>query len=190
MSRFALRSLLLRPLIAIAISTLSASALYAGGNLAQYPLRVHIFQRSEHTHYYGGVLDWSEGNGRANLFENGDPRGFDFDFRCGDRLMTSSGYETYPARWKKKDQTLEILYPVMGKLNTMHSCELKVDMKNFAYYRHEGNTYTEPTAVFKAWMEKHQYDPEHGKDEPAQPSQSEKSSPDPPPGTTPVPQQQ
>jgi hypothetical protein len=178
----------LRSLVAIAICFFSASALHASANLAQYPLRVHIFQRSEHTRYSGGILDWAEGNGRANLFENSEPRGFDFDYRCGDRLMTSSGYETYPARWKKKDQSLEILYPVMGKLGTMRSCELKVEMKDFAYYRHQGITYTEPSTVFKQWMEKHQYDPEHGKDQPIQPANS---APEPPPaGATPVPQEQ
>ncbi len=181
MSRSAVRSL-----VAIALCILSSSALQAGTNLAQYPLRIHIFQRSEHSHYHGGVLDWTEGNGRANLFENSEPRGFDFDFNCGGRLMTSSGYETYPARWKKKDQTLEVLYPVMGKPGSMHSCELKVDMKDFAYYRHQGNTYTEPATTFKQWMEKHQYDPEHGK---YQPIQLENSAPEPPPaGATPIPQ--
>jgi hypothetical protein len=158
-----------RCLLATAACLLTSSLpLTASSNLGQYPLRVHIFQRTEHSHYYLGALEWVEGDGRANLFENGDPRGFDFDFRCGDRLMTSSGFETYPARWKKKDQTLELLYPVMGKSNSMHSCELKVDMKDFAYYRHSGSTYTEPASAFKQWMQKHHYDPEHGKDQPVE----------------------
>jgi hypothetical protein len=179
-----------RTAIAVALFLLAASSLQAGTNLAQYPLRVHIFQRTEHTHYYGGVIDWAEGNGRANIFENGDPRGFDFAYRCGDRIMTSSGYETYPARWKKKDQSLEILYPIMGKLGAMRSCELKVDMKDFAYYRHEGNTYTEPPSAYKQWMEKHQYDPEHGKDQPVQPVQSGQPAPEPSPSAaTPAPPQ-
>ena len=51
----------LRSLVAIAICFFSASALHASANLAQYPLRVHIFQRSEHTRYSGGILDWAEG---------------------------------------------------------------------------------------------------------------------------------
>lgn len=134
--------------------------------LADFPLRVHIFQRTEHTHYFRGVLDWVEGDGRANLFEDSQPRGFDFEFHCGDRLMTSSGFETYPARWKKNGRTLEILYPVMGKPGATHSCELKVNMKDFAYFRRQGNLETEPTAAFRQWMERHDYDPEHGKNEP------------------------
>jgi len=95
-----------------------------------------------------------------------EPRGFDFSYHCGERLMVSHGYETYPARWKKPGQTLEILQPVFGKPGAFESCELKVEMKESAYYKHNGLLNEEPAAVFKAWMEKRQYDPEHGKTEP------------------------
>ena len=52
---------------------------------------------------YGGVrtLDDVDGEGRANLYENSQPRGFDFKYVCDERLMNSMGYETFPARWKK-----------------------------------------------------------------------------------------
>jgi hypothetical protein len=143
---------------------------HAGTNLAQYPLRVHIFQHNEHNHYWAGSLQSVDGEGRANLFENGAPRAFDFSFRCADRIMTSSGFETYPAKWKKPGQSLEVLYPVMGKPGSMHSCEFKVDMKDFAYFRRNGNTFTEPIAAYRQWMDKHQYDPEHDKNEPINPA--------------------
>jgi hypothetical protein len=146
-----------------AVSSMPASA---ANNPEQFPLRVHIFQRSEHTHFHHGVLDYAEGVGRANLFENGEPQGFDFSFQCGDRVMTSAGYETYLAKWKKKGQSLEILLPVIDKPGATHGCEFKVDMKDFAYFRHAGSIYTEPSEAFKRWMEKHEYDPEHGKNEP------------------------
>jgi hypothetical protein len=55
---------------------------------------------------------------------------------------------------------------------------LKVEMKESAYYKHNGLLNEEPAAVFKAWMEKRQYDPEHGKNEP---------QPAPVPANTPVP---
>lgn len=171
-----LRSALLRRALARSIpfhAPLLAASLLAfipahasADNPADFPLRVHIFQRTEHSHYFRGTLDWVDGDGRANLFENGQPRGFDFGFHCGDRIMTSSGFETYPARWKKNGRTLEILYPVMGKPGATHSCELKVNMKDFAYFRRQGNLETEPSAAFRQWMEKHDYDPEHGKNEP------------------------
>jgi hypothetical protein len=138
----------------------------AGHNIADYSLRVHIFQFNSHSHYYQRSLDAVDGEGSANLYENSEPRGFDFSYHCGERLMVSHGYETYPARWKKPGQTLEILQPVFGKPGAFESCELKVEMKESAYYKHNGLLNEEPAAVFKAWMEKRQYDPEHGKTEP------------------------
>jgi hypothetical protein len=108
-----------------------------------------------------------DGEGRADLFENGQPRGFDFGYACADRLMASPGFETYPARWKKRGQTLEILQPVMGKPGAFDACEMKVTLKeDSVYFRHNGGLDEEPAATFKAWMEKHHYDPEHGKNTP------------------------
>ena len=132
-----------------------------------FPLRVHIYQNSEHTHYHHDVIVNVEGMGRANIYEHGEPRGFDFNFLCGERVMTSSGFETYPARWRKKPQTLEIFVPnIGGRPGSGHTCELKVDLKDFAYFRHSGAVNSEPVGAFKKWMDKHQYDPEHGKNEP------------------------
>jgi len=151
----------------LVLSGLLSIPLWAGGrSLADYPLRVHVFQNSEHVHYVHTQIDVVSGEGRANLFENGEPRGFDDNFRCGDRMRTSPGFETYPARWKKKDRTLEVLLPQMGKPGAMESCELQVSMKENTYYRHSGALEEEPAAAFKERMEKHKYDPEHGKNEP------------------------
>jgi hypothetical protein len=71
---------------------------------ADYPLRVHIFQFNAHSHYYNRVLDAVDGEGRANLYENGQPN--DFSYQCGARLMVSPGFETYLARWKKPGREL------------------------------------------------------------------------------------
>jgi hypothetical protein len=135
----------------------------AGHNMADYPLRVHIFQFNGHSHYADRKLDRVDGEGRADLFENGQPRGFDFSYLCNLRLMASPGFETYPARWKKRGQTLEILQPVMGKPGAFESCEMKVSLKaDTAYFRHNGGLDEEPASAFKEWMAKHKYDPEHG----------------------------
>jgi hypothetical protein len=152
---------------------LSTAVLAGGHSAADYPLRVHIFQFNSHSHYYhgggyGGItsLDVVDGEGRANLYENSEPRGFDFSYRCGERLRASPGYETYMERWKKPGRTLEILLPEFGKPGAFDSCEMQVDMKDTAYFKHGGLLDEEPAAVFKQWMEKHQYDPEHGKNMP------------------------
>jgi hypothetical protein len=98
---------------------------------------VHIFQVSQHSHYAAGSLNYVDGEGRANLYENGEPRGLDFGYRCGQRLQISAGYETYPAKWKKlgrqPGRQLDILPPVMGRPGEMSACDLKVAMKETVY---------------------------------------------------------
>lgn len=99
----------------LAVCVLSFMSTRASGkNAADYPLRVHVFQFNSHSHYYQRSLETVDGEGRANLYQNGEPRGFDFSYQCGERIRMSPGYETYPARWKKQGQSLEILLPVMG----------------------------------------------------------------------------
>lgn len=129
---------------------------------ADYPLRVHVFETRWHKHPGGDV----GGEGRANLFERGQPRAFDYTFNCSQLFRASMGFETYPAKWRRSDAELEMLVPEMGKPGAFKECTLKVLMKNAAYYKHNGRLNEEPAAVFKEWMEKHNYDPERGKNEP------------------------
>ena len=153
----------------VLVACCGLTALYAGVHLTDYPLRVHIHTVSQHSHYMRGMLNFVDGEGRANLFENGEARGFDYSFRCGQRLMTSPGYETYPARWKKRGKELDMLRPIMGRPDAAGSCVLKVEMKDGAYFRHNGALEEEPVVMFKEWMAKHEYDPEHGRNEPVDP---------------------
>ena len=166
------------------LSLLPLSAQAEDRNPADYPLRLHIFRRAETTFYHHQVEEEAKGEGRANLFENGEPKGVDFQFECSEKLQTSSGYETFPARWKKPNEELVILQPEFGKPNSYNTCHLKVMMKDFAYFSRNGNLNTEPTAQFKAWMVKHEYDPEHGKNTPVVTTkQEEPGTPAAAPGT-------
>lgn len=131
-------------------------------NPADYPLRVHVYQTRWQNHP-GGVVD---GEGRANLFEHGQPRAFDYTFHCPELFRASMGWETYPAKWLKRDGELEMLIPVAGQPGAHRECMLKVVMKSAAYYKRNGQLNEEPATVFKEWMEKHNYDPEHGKNQP------------------------
>lgn len=145
----------------------SAAALNAESkNPADYPLRIHIFGHSQTTFYYGRSLDESKGEGRANLFENGEARGIDYSFDCSEKLKASFGYETYPAKWKKQNQELTVLFPVFGRSNAYFTCNLKTQVKDYAYVTHNGRMTSEPTAEFKAWMIKHDYDPQQGRNMP------------------------
>ena len=158
----------------IALSLLLAFLLVGPGlyaeskNPSDYPLRVHIFRRNETTFYHNRQEEEAKGEGRANLFEGGEPKGVDFRFECSDKLQTSSGYETFPARWKKPNQELVVLLPEFGKPGHYSTCNFKVEVKNFAYFSRNGNLSTEPSSDFKKWMVLHEYDPEHGKDTPTQ----------------------
>jgi hypothetical protein len=136
-------------------------------NPADYPMRIHIYRRNETTFYHNRQAEEAKGEGRANLFEGGDPKGVDFQFECDTKLQTSSGFETFPAKWKKPGQELVILQPQFGK-NAYDTCRLKVMVKDFVYVSRNGNLTTEPADVFKQWMIKHDYDPEHGKNTPTQ----------------------
>jgi hypothetical protein len=165
-----MRRVFLFALSGFAVCALLSTAVLAGGrNLAEYPLRVHIYQFNGYSHYAYRTVDYVDGEGRANLFENGEPRGFDFKYRCSERLRGSAGFETYPARWRKQGKQLEILLPQFGKTDSFDSCDLDVLMKSdTVYHRHNGLMGEEPAATYKEWMEKHQYDPEHGKNEPVE----------------------
>lgn len=148
-------------LVAVPVQLLAQSK-----NPADYPLRIHVFNRDQTTFYHNRYADEAKGEGRANLFENGEPRGVDFSFECSEKMKPSFGYETYPAKWKKQGQELTVLLPVFGKTGKFFTCNFKTDLKDFAYLAHNGQMRSEPVADFKTWMQKHDYDPEHGKNEP------------------------
>jgi hypothetical protein len=170
---------------AIVACLLLSTAALAGRNPADYPLRVHIFMFNGYSHYYrtGGYgatssLDAVDGEGRANVYQNGQPRGIDFAYHCGVRLRVSPSYETFMARWKKQDRVLEVLMPRLGgKPGDMDSCDLNVTMKEgTVYVRQNGLLSETPAAKYKAWMDAHQYDPEHGKNEPVNPPAAQPAS--------------
>jgi hypothetical protein len=138
-------------------------------NPTDFPLRVHIFYHNGVSHYATPQQtgpELVEGEGRANLYEGSQPLGFDFSYRCQTRLMDSMGYETYVARWKTHDKELEIMQPAVDK-----TCVINVAMKvHVAYTNENGQVQLESATDFKQWMDKNQYDPEHGKDLPAKPA--------------------
>jgi hypothetical protein len=156
------------PILLCAALVISATAVHADDkNPADYPLRLHIFNREEATHYHRGIEDFSQGTGRANLFANGEVHAVDFHFDCGQKIERSIGFETYMAKWRKPGQKLTVLFPVFGQSGKYFTCDLDTDVKpDVAYFTHNGSINTEPIVAFKAWMQKHNYDPEHGKNAP------------------------
>lgn len=156
----------------------SAVVLAKGPDPADYPLRVHVLKntsRSRHSREsktFSETPDYLDGAGGADLFESGQPMGFQFRYSCIEPLKASEGYATYPARWKKREKTLEILVPQAGKPWNMESCDLQVVLMRpgLAYFWNvdDDTVVEELAAKFKDWMVKHQYDPEKGMDEPSE----------------------
>ena len=165
------------------IFVLAAAGMAGSKNPGDYPLRIHVFRRTETTFYHSRMEEETKGQGRANLFENGEVRGVDFAFDCSKNLPTSSGFETFPAKWKKPNQELMVLIPEFGKTGTYSTCKFEVQMKDFAYFNRNGVLNTEPAAMYKKWMVEHDYDPEHGRDvpTPTQPSAPAATMPAKPP---------
>jgi hypothetical protein len=152
---------------------LSTAVLASGPDPADYPLRVLVFRNTfqprharEAKHFDDGP-DYVDGMGVADLFEHGAPRGFEYSYSCIEGMRASSGYETFPARWKKREKTLQILLPQPGKPWNSVSCDLRTEMRDgMAFYWRDDSVATEGTAAFKDWMVKHEYDPENDKNDP------------------------
>jgi len=151
----------------LALAICLAAPLHADSkNAADYPLRLHIFNTDGTTFYHNRLVEETKGTGRANLYENGEPRGLEFSFNCSEKIEPSFGFETYPAKWKKRSQELVVLFSVIGKSNAYFTCNLTTQIKDYAYTRGNGGLSSESPAEFKAWMTAHDYDPEHGKNTP------------------------
>ena len=153
-------------------------------NPADYPLRLHIFGRSQTTFYWHRDAEEAKGDGRADLYEGGEAHGVDFNYACGYKVRPSFGYETYPARWKKPGRELVVLLPVFGQSGQFFTCHFHTDVKDFAYAAGRNGLHSEPVADFKLWMQRHDYDPEHGKDVPVR-SNEGGDAPMPPPAPQP-----
>jgi hypothetical protein len=155
----------------IALSTVVEAG---GPDAADYPMRVLVFRNSvqprnqrESKNLNNSGPDYVDGMGVADLFEGGTPSAFEYTYSCIEGMRASSGYETFPAKWRKRGKTLQILLPRPGKPWEFVTCDLKAEMQDgSAFYWKDDGVAMEGTAVFKEWMAKHQYDPENDKNDP------------------------
>jgi hypothetical protein len=165
---FLMRRTFLVGLVAVVGSVALSTAVLAGGpDPADYQLRVHVLKNTSQprnaraSKSLSDAPDYVDGRGVADLFENGEPRGFEFGYSCIGGLKASGGYGTYPARWKKRDKVVEILVPQAGKPWNLDSCGLRTEMRSgLVFYFNNGQVAEEAAKLLKEWMIKHQYDPE------------------------------
>jgi len=92
-----------------------------------FPVHVQILAIHWNHNRYG-----THGYGRGNVLTP-DVKGFDYTFDCGDPFLTNRGDEFYGGRWKKQDERLEIIEERIGSGGKTEKCELKVELKPFAY---------------------------------------------------------
>jgi hypothetical protein len=104
-----------------------------------FPVHVQILSNKWGHNRYG-----THGYGRGNVLDT-DVKGFDYTYDCGDPFLTTKGEEFYGARWKKQDEKLEIIEERIGSGGKTEKCELKVDMKTFAYKRQNGEVVAKPS---------------------------------------------
>jgi hypothetical protein len=170
-----MRRVLLIALGAVAGCIALSTAVEAGGpDPADYPLRVLVFKNTtqsghprEPKNLNNDGPDYVDGMGVADLFEGGTPSAFQYTYSCIEGMRASSGYETFPAKWKKRGKTVQILLPRPGKPWDSVSCDLKAEMRDgIAFYWKDDEVAAEGSAAFKEWMVKHQYDPENDKNDP------------------------
>ena len=105
---------------------------------ADYPLRIRIYSKDAVNAYFYTTVQEQKGEGRSNLFEGDDVHGVDFNYSCSEKLPNSFGYETYPAKWKKPGQSIEVVFGEIGSNpDSFQACEFKVAMKSYVFYSHE-----------------------------------------------------
>lgn len=141
-----------------------------------FPLRVVIFHNTEHGRHEreakisNETPEYLDGMGQADLFENSQPVAFEYNYTCTPGMRSSGGYETFPARWKKRDKALEILVPEPGKPWNNVSCVLHTTMQpGTALFWNDDEVMQEPVVKFKEWMASRLFDPENGKVMPIEP---------------------
>ena len=161
-------------LVAVAGFLALSTAVQAGGpDPADYPLRVHVLKSTSQSRHsresksFSDTPDYIDGQGVADLFEGGEPQGFEFSYSCIGGLQASAGYGTYPARWKKKQKTLEVLLPQPGKPWNLEPCGLRAELRpGLVFYFENGKLMEEGAKLLKDWMIKHHYDPEKDQSDP------------------------
>lgn len=108
-------------------------------NLDQFPLRVHIFERSvTHVKRFNAY----KGEGKANLIEANQIVGMDFSYDCSYKFHSSESDQYYPARWKHEGLSLDILMGVYGSETKTVTCELKVMLRDFVFRKAKGSLVT------------------------------------------------
>lgn len=98
---------------------------------ADYPIRASLLEARWEPGPAGGYI----ATGRGNVHDGASIIAFDFTALCPCRLATTSGENSYPAKWVEKGAKMTILSHSIGDKGTSQSCDLHTDMHPDIAYR-------------------------------------------------------
>jgi hypothetical protein len=111
---------------------LFAVSLFAGKNLADYPLQIQVIESHWHRHRYNGV-ETVDGWGRGDVRDGDSIRGFDFTYSSGEPFHRTAGDDHYLAKWKKESQRMEMLVGAIGAPDKYQTYDLKTSVREDVY---------------------------------------------------------
>jgi hypothetical protein len=114
--------------LAVCISFFLPVLLFAGKNLADYPLQIQIIE--SHWHRERGIVN---GFGRGDIKDGDSIHAFDFSYISGEPFHRTVGDARYLAKWKKEGLKLELLVGEIGSPDKYISYDLKTSMRDDVY---------------------------------------------------------
>lgn len=118
--------------LAVSLSFLFTWTLFAGKNLADYPLQIQVIESHWNTHRYNGI-ETVDGWGRADVRDGDSVRGFDFTYSSTQPFHRTVGGAHYLAKWKKEPQKMELLVGEIGASDKYRSFDLKTSVRDDVY---------------------------------------------------------
>lgn len=114
--------------LALTVPFLLPIVLFAGKNLADYPLEIQIIE-SHWNRHYGTVEGW----GRGNIKDADSVHAFDFSYTSAEPFHRTIGDGHYIAKWKKDGLRLELLVGEIGTPDKFHTYDVKTSLRDDVY---------------------------------------------------------
>ena len=114
--------------LALTVPFLLPIVLFAGKNLADYPLEIQIVE-SHWNRHYGTVEGW----GRGNIKDADSVHAFDFSYTSAEPFHRTIGDGHYIAKWKKDGLRLELLVGEIGTPDKFHTYDVKTSLRDDVY---------------------------------------------------------
>jgi hypothetical protein len=118
--------------LAASLPFLFAVSLFAGKNLADYPLQIQVIESHWHRHRYNG-METVDGWGRGDVRDGDSIRGFDFTYSSAEPFHRTIGDAHYLAKWKKESQRMEMLVGEIGAPDKYQTYDLKTSVREDVY---------------------------------------------------------